>query len=49
MDIRERVTNDLAGQLSGKSGSAADLRHEIEQLAPVYELTATIEIVESFL
>ena len=32
MDIRERVTNDLAEQLSGKSGSASDLRHEIERL-----------------
>ena len=31
-DIRERVANDLAEQLSGKRGSAADLRHEIEQL-----------------
>lgn len=31
-DIRERVTNDLAEQLSGKSGSAADLRHEIDTL-----------------
>lgn len=31
-DIAERVANDLAEQLSGKQGSAADLRHEIEQL-----------------
>lgn len=31
-DIRERVQNDLAKQLSGKSGSAADLRDEIESL-----------------
>ena len=31
-DIRERVANDLAEQLSGKKGSADDLRHEIEQL-----------------
>ena len=31
-DIRERVANDFAEQLSGKQGSAGDLRHEIEQL-----------------
>src|SRR5258708_30485531 len=31
-DIHERVGSDLAEQLSGKSGSAADLRHEIETL-----------------
>ncbi len=31
-DIQERVSSDLAEQLSGKSGSAADLRHEIERL-----------------
>jgi hypothetical protein len=31
-DIRERVQNDLAEQVSGKTGSADDLRHEIEQL-----------------
>lgn len=31
-DIRERVNNDLAEQLSGKTGSADDLRHEIETL-----------------
>ena len=31
-DIHERVSGDLAEQLSGKSGSAADLRHEIETL-----------------
>src|ERR1700741_771733 len=31
-DIHERVSSDLAEQLSGKSGSAADLRHEIETL-----------------
>jgi len=31
-DIRERVTSDLAEQLSGKQGSAADLRYEIERL-----------------
>ena len=31
-DIRERVSNDLAEQLSGKSGSAGDLRHELETL-----------------
>jgi hypothetical protein len=31
-DIHERVSSDLAEQLSGKSGSAADLRHEIEHL-----------------
>jgi hypothetical protein len=31
-DISERVQNDMAEQLSGKSGSADDLRHEIETL-----------------
>jgi len=31
-DISERVQNDIAEQLSGKSGSSADLRHEIEHL-----------------
>jgi len=31
-DILERVQNDLAEQLSGKNGSADDLRHEIERL-----------------
>src|SRR5258708_23276862 len=31
-DIHERVGSDLAEQLSGKVGSAADLRHEIETL-----------------
>jgi hypothetical protein len=31
-DIHERVSSDLAEQLSGKQGSADDLRHEIEQL-----------------
>jgi len=31
-DIRERLSSDLAEQLWGKSGSAADLRHEIETL-----------------
>jgi hypothetical protein len=31
-DIRERVANDLAEQLTGKQGSAGDLRHEIETL-----------------
>ncbi len=31
-DIQERASSDLAEQLSGKSGSAADLRHDIEQL-----------------
>jgi hypothetical protein len=31
-DISERVANDIAEQLSGKSGSADDLRHEIETL-----------------
>jgi hypothetical protein len=31
-DIRERVASGLGEQLSGKSGSAADLRHDIEQL-----------------
>jgi len=28
--ISERVQNDIAEQLSGKCGSAGDLRHEIE-------------------
>ncbi len=31
-DIQERVKNDLAEQLSGKQGTAADLRHQIERL-----------------
>jgi hypothetical protein len=31
-DIHERVSGDLAEQLSGRVGSAADLRHEIETL-----------------
>jgi hypothetical protein len=31
-DIHERVSSDLAEQLSGKVGSAADLRHEVETL-----------------
>jgi hypothetical protein len=31
-DISERVQNDMAEQLPGKSGSADDLRHEIETL-----------------
>jgi hypothetical protein len=31
-DIHERASSDLAEQLSGKSGSAGDLRHEIETL-----------------
>ena len=31
-DIQEHASSDLAEQLSGKSGSAADLRHEIETL-----------------
>ena len=31
-DISERVQNDIAEQLSGKSGSADDLRHEIEHV-----------------
>jgi hypothetical protein len=31
-DIHARVSSDLAEQLSGKSGSAGDLRHEIETL-----------------
>ncbi len=31
-DIQERVKNDLAEQLSGKQGTAADLRHAIERL-----------------
>jgi len=31
-DIREYAQNNLAEQLSGKSGSADDLRHEIETL-----------------
>jgi hypothetical protein len=31
-DISERVENDIAEQLSGKNGSADDLRHEVEQL-----------------
>lgn len=31
-DIQERVKNDLSEQLSGKQGSADDLRHEIETL-----------------
>jgi len=31
-DIRERVQNDLAEQISGKNGSADDLHHEIEGL-----------------
>lgn len=31
-DIHACVSSDLAEQLSGKSGSAADLRHDIEQL-----------------
>ncbi len=30
--MTERVANDLAEQLSGKSGSSDDLRHEIEAL-----------------
>src|SRR5207244_4307562 len=31
-DIQERVKNDLAEQLSGKQGTADDLRHEIDRL-----------------
>jgi len=31
-DIHERVSSDLAEQLSGKVGSAGDLRHEVETL-----------------